>query len=416
MTTRRLVLRGGLAFAAVLYAAAVGAQSPAQQPAIADGTVKLGLMLDRSGPSAAVAGKGSQTTAEMAIEDFGGKVLGAPIELVVADHHNNPDTAGAIARDWFDKQHVDAVLDVAGSSQALYVQRLADTRNRIAIFNAPGATRLTGEACTATSIHFTNDTYAIAHTLGRAIVSGGGDSWFFITADYSYGYDLENETAAVVKANGGTVLGHARHPLATGDFSAYLLQAKQSQAKIIGLADAGTDTTNVMRRAAAMGMVPGAQRFAGLSLRINQVHDLGLQTAQGMLLATAFYWDQDEASRAWSKRFFDRVGAMPNELQAGVYSSTTHYLRAVAKAGTDAAGPVMQAMRATPIDDFFARGGRIRADGVMVHDMYLYEVKTPTESHEPWDYLRLVTTIPGADAFLPLSESKCPLVNPLVNK
>ena len=416
MTTRRLVFGGGLAFAAALFAAAVGAQSPALQPAIANGTVKLGLMLDRSGPYAAVTGKGSQTAAEMAIEDFGGKVLGAPIELVVADHHDNPDTAGAIARDWFDKQHVDAVLDVAGSSQALYVQRLADTRNRIAIFNAPGATRLTGEACTATSIHFTNDTYAIAHTLGRAIVSSGGDSWFFITADYSYGYDLENETAAVVKANGGTVLGHARHPLATGDFSAYLLQAKQSQAKIIGLADAGTDTTNVMRRAAAMGMVPGAQRFAGLSLRINQVHDLGLQTAQGMLLATAFYWDQDEASRAWSKRFFDRVGAMPNELQAGVYSSTTHYLRAVAKAGTDAAGPVMQAMRATPIDDFFARGGRIRADGVMVHDMYLYEVKTPTESHEPWDYLRLVTTIPGADAFLPLSESKCPLVNPLVNK
>jgi len=416
MTTRRLVFGGGLAFAAALFAAAVGAQSPAPQPAIANGTVKLGLMLDRSGPYAAVTGKGSQTAAEMAIEDFGGKVLGAPIELVVADHHDNPDTAGAIARDWFDKQHVDAVLDVAGSSQALYVQRLADTRNRIAIFNAPGATRLTGEACTATSIHFTNDTYAIAHTLGRAIVSSGGDSWFFITADYSYGYDLENETAAVVKANGGTVLGHARHPLATGDFSAYLLQAKQSQAKIIGLADAGTDTTNVMRRAAAMGMVPGAQRFAGLSLRINQVHDLGLQTAQGMLLATAFYWDQDEASRAWSKRFFDRVGAMPNELQAGVYSSTTHYLRAVAKAGTDAAEPVMQAMRATPIDDFFARGGRIRADGVMVHDMYLYEVKTPTESHEPWDYLRLVTTIPGADAFLPLSESKCPLVNPLVNK
>jgi branched-chain amino acid transport system substrate-binding protein len=411
MTTRRLFLGGGLAFAAAFGAAGVGAQSPAPQSAIANGTIKLGLMLDRSGPYAAVTGKGSQAAAEMAIEDFGGKVLGAPIELVVADHRGNPDTAGAIARDWFDKQHVDTVLDVAGSSQALYVQRLADTRNRIAIFNAPGANRLTGEACTATSIHYTNDTYAVAHTLGRAIVADGGDSWFFITADYSYGYDLENETAAVVKANGGMVLGHARHPIAATDFSAYLLQAQQSRAKIVALANAGTDTTNAMRLAAAMGMVPSAQRFAGLSLRINQVHDLGLQTAQGMLLATAFYWDQDEASRAWSKRFFDRVGAMPNELQAGVYSSTTHYLRAVAKAGTDAAAPVMQAMRDAPIDDFFARGGRIRADGVMVHDMYLYQAKAPAESHGPWDYLRLVTTIPGADAFLPLSESKCPLVN-----
>jgi branched-chain amino acid transport system substrate-binding protein len=395
----------------VLCATAAGAQSPPPQPTVSTGVVKLGLILDLSGPYAALTGKGSQTAAEMAVEDFGGKVLGAPIQVVVADHHDNPDQAAAIARDWFDKQHVDAIMDVSGSSQALYVQRLADTRNKIAIFNAPGANRLTGEACTATSVHYTNDTYAVAHTLGRAIVSGGGDSWFFITADYSYGYDLEDETANVVKADGGTVLGHARHPLGASDFSAYLLQAQQSRAKIIGLANGGADTTNTVKRAAAMGMIPSAQHFAGLSLRLNQVHDLGLQTAQGMMLAASFYWDQDDASRAWAKRFFDRVGTMPNELQAGVYSSTTHYLQAVAKSGTDAAEPVMKAMRDAPIDDFYAHGGHIRADGLMVHDMYLFRVKTPGESGYPWDYLQRVTTIPGADAFLPITQSKCQLVN-----
>ncbi|HWB50864.1 MAG TPA: ABC transporter substrate-binding protein [Stellaceae bacterium] len=408
MIIRRLALGG----AAALVAIGAGAQSPPPRPAgISDGVVKLGLILDMSGPYAALTGKGSQAAAEMAVEDFGGKAAGAPIQVLVADHHDSPDQAAQIARDWFDKQHVDAIMDVSGSSEALYVQRLADTRGKIAIFNAPGANRLTGEACTATSIHYTNDTYAVAHTLGRAIVSQGGDTWFFITADYSYGYDLEDETASVVKANGGKVLGHARHPLGTGDFSSYLLQAQHSQAKIIGLADAGTDTSSVVKRAAAMGMVPGAQHFAGLSLRINQVHDLGLQTAQGMMLAASFYWDQDEPARVWAKRFFARAGVMPNELQAGVYSSTTHYLQAVAKTGTDATAPVMQAMRAAPINDFYAQGGRIRADGLMVHDMSLYRVKTPGESHHAWDYLQRVTTIPGADAFLPLAQSTCPLVN-----
>jgi branched-chain amino acid transport system substrate-binding protein len=411
MTIRRSALGGSLAFVALLCAGGVEAQSPAPQAAISDGVVKLGLILDMSGPYSALTGKGSQAAAEMAAEDIGGNVLGAPIQVVVADHHDNPDQAAAIARDWFDKQHVDAIMDVSGSSQALYVQRLADTRNRIAIFNAPGANRLTGEACTATSVHYTNDTYAIAHTLGRAIVSGGGDSWFFITADYSYGYDLEDETATVVKTNGGTVLGHARHPLGASDFSSYLLQAQQSRAKIIGLADAGADTANAVKRAAAMGMIPGSQHFAGLSLRINQVNELGLQTAQGMMLAASFYWDQDDASRAWAKRFFDRVGAMPNELQAGVYSSMTHYLQAVAAAGTDATEPVMRTMRDAPIDDFYAHGGHIRADGLMVHDMYLFRVKAPGESRYPWDYLQRVTTIPGVDAFVPLAQSKCPLVN-----
>jgi branched-chain amino acid transport system substrate-binding protein len=387
-----------------------GAQSPAPATGVPDRTVKLGLILDMSGPYADLTGKGSQAAAEMAAADFGGTVLGAPIQIVVADHHNNADQAAAIARDWFDNQHVDAILDVTGSSEALIVQAIGNTRGKIVILNAPGANRLSEEGCTATSVHYTNDTYAIAHTLGRAIVANGGDTWFFITVDYSYGYDLEDETAAVVKANGGTVLGHARHPLGADDLSAYLLQAQQSHAKVIGLANGGTDTAKTVKQATALHMIPGPQTFAGLSMRLNQVHALGLATTQGMRLAAAFYWDLDDATRAWSKRFFDRVGAMPNELQAGLYSSTSHYLQAVAKTGTDAADPVMQAMHDAPINDFFVHNGRIRADGRMVHDMRLLRVKTPAESRYAWDYLQPVTTIPGDDAFKPLSQSRCPLL------
>ena len=363
-----------------------------------------------SGTYSELTGRGSATAAQMAAEDFGGKVLGAPIQIVVADHHDNPDQAAAIARDWFDKQHVDAIMDVAGSSEALIVQAIGGTRNKIVILNAPGANRLTQEGCTPTSVHYTNNTYAIAHSLGRAIVASGGDTWFFITVDYSYGYDLEDETAAVVKANGGSVLGHARHPLGAEDFSSYLLQARQSGAKVIGLANGGSDLTNVIKRAVAMKMIPGPQTFAALSMRINQVHDLGLAATQGMLLAESFYWDTDDATRAWAKRFFDRVGKMPNSLQAGVYSSTLHYLQAIAAAGTDATDPVMQAMRAAPVDDFFAHDGHIRADGLMVHDLRLFRVKTPAESHYAWDYLQPVTTIPGLEVFKPLAQSSCPLV------
>jgi len=398
--------------AAALAASGAAAQTGPNPGKVSDGVVKIGLILDMSGTYSVLTGKGSAVAAQMAVEDFGGKVLGAPIEVIVADHHDSADQAATIARDWFDHQHVDAVVDVSGSSEALYVQRIADTRSKIAILNSPGANRLTEEACTATSVHYTTNTYAIAHSLGRAIVAGGGDTWFFITVDYSYGYDLEDETAAVVRANGGSVLGHARHPLDSPDFSSYLLQAQQSRAKVIGLADGGSDLTNVIKGAAAMKMIPGPQTFAGLSMRINQVHDLGLATTQGMMLTESFYWDSDDATRAWSKRFFDRVGLMPNSLQAGVYSSTLHYLQAIAKTGTDATEPVMQAMRSAPIDDFFAHNGHIRIDGVMVHDLHLYRVKTPAESHYRWDYFQLVTTIPGDQAFPPLANSKCPLVEP----
>ncbi|HXC28657.1 MAG TPA: ABC transporter substrate-binding protein [Stellaceae bacterium] len=409
MRTKKHILGGCLALAALLHAAGTDAQSPAKD-AISDGVVKIGLILDMSGPYAELTGKGSEAAARMAVEDFGGKVLGAPIQVVVADHHDNADQAATIARDWFEKQHVDAIMDVSGSSEALIVQRVADTRDKIVILNAPGANRLSQEGCTATSVHYTNDTYAVAHTLGKAIVAKGGTSWFFVTVDYSYGYDLEDETAAVVKANGGTVIGHARHPLGADDLSSYLLQAQQSGAKVVGLADGGDDITNAVKKAAELNMIPGQQIFVGLSMRINQVHDLGPATTQGMMLAESFYWDESDAARAWSKRFFDRVGAMPNALQAGAYSSTLHYLQAMAKAGTDATGPVMDAMRAAPINDFFAQNGVIRADGLMVHDMYLYQVKTPAESHGAWDYLKRVATVPGSEAFEPLADSQCPLV------
>ena len=405
-------IAGVIAFLVAAFVAGGATAQSSPAGAISDGVVRIGLILDMTGPYSRLTGEGSATAARMAVEDFGGKVAGAPIDVVVADQHNNTDDAGVIARDWFDKQHVDAVMDVSGSSEALLVQRIADVRGKIVILNAPGANRLTEEACTATSIHYTNNTYAIAHSLGQAIVANHGNTWFFITVDYSYGYDLEDETAAVVRANGGTVLGHARYPLDAADFSSYLLQAQQSQAKVIGLANGGADLTNLIKRAAAMRMIPGPQTFAGLSMRINQVDDLGLATTQGMMLSETFYWDTDDATRAWSRRFFDRIGRMPNSLQAGVYSATTHYLQAIARTGTDASAPVMQAMREAPIDDFFAHGGHIRADGLMVHDLHLYRVKSPAESKYPWDYFKLVATIPGADAFPPLSDSRCPLVKP----
>jgi branched-chain amino acid transport system substrate-binding protein len=402
---------GGILAAAALSGIAGALAQPAPHAeAVSDGVVRIGLILDLTGPYAELTGVGSATAAKMAVEDFGGKVLGAPIEVVVADHQTSPDRAADIARTWFSQDRVDAIMDVSGSSPALIVQAIAGTRDKIVMLSAPGALRLTNEACTATAVHYTFDTYAQAHALAPPLVARGGTSWFFVTVDNSFGYDLENETAAVVKASGGRVLGHARHPLEANDFSSYVVRAQQSRAKVIGLANAGTDMVNTLREAQRRDMIPGAQTFAGLALRINHVDRLGLAATQGMVLTEAFYWDRDDATRTWARRFFARVGKMPNSLQAGVYSATMHYLQAVAAAGTDATRPVMQAMRAAPINDFFVHGGKIRADGVMVHDMYLWQVKSPAESHYPWDYLKLLATIPGDKAFQPLAESRCPLV------
>ncbi len=346
----------------------------------------------------------------MAVEDFGGKVLGRPIEVLAADHQNKPDIASAKAREWFDNEHVDALLDVAASATALAAMNVAKEKNKIIVMSGPGASSITGEACIPTSVHWVYNTYALAHTTGKAVVENGGKSWFFIAADYAFGAQLEKDTADVVKASGGMVLGEVKAPLNTADFSSFLLQAHASKAKIIGLANAGGDFINAVKQAAEFGIAQGGQNLAGLLVYINDVHSLGLKATQGMMLSAAFYWDMNDATRAWSKRFFAKLGKMPNMSQAGVYSSTMHYLAAVKAAGTTATEPVMDAMRKMPVNDFFARNGHIRADGLMLHDMYLFQVKKPEESTGEWDTYKLVATVPGEEAFLPLAQSKCPLV------
>jgi branched-chain amino acid transport system substrate-binding protein len=396
---------------ASLLACAIAA--PAQEnnkEKISDGVVKIGLIEDMSSIYADITGIGAVTAAKMAVEDFGGKVLGMPIDVVSADHQNKADIASATAREWFDNQHVDALMDVAASATALAAVDVAKTKNKIVILNGPGAARITNEACTPVSIHYTYDNYALAHGTGGAMVKAGYDTWFFITADYAFGHDLEGVTTNVIKASGGQVLGDVRVPINTADFSSALLQAQSSKAKVVGLANAGADTQNSIKQAAEFGIVRGGQKMAGLLVFINDVNSLGLEVAQGMLLTTAFYWDRNDESRAWAQRYFQRMNRMPNMAQAGIYSATTHYLEAVAAAGTDATQPVMEKMRATPINDFFVKNGTIRDDGRMVHDMYLYEVKKPVESKGAWDYYKPVAQIPADQAFLPLAESKCPLV------
>ena len=389
--------------ALLLAAAPAGAQ-------ISDNVVKIGLILDMSSIYADITGKGSADAAQMAIDDFGGKVLGKPIELVYADHQNKADIAAGKAREWFENEKVDAILDVAASATALAALEVAKANKKIMIFNGPGATRLTNEACTPLSVHWAYDTYALAHGTGYAMVKQGYDTWFFLTADYAFGQDLERDTTAVVTANGGKVLGGVRAPLNTSDFSSFLLQAQASKAKVIALANAGADTTNAIKQASEFGIVKGGQKLAGMLVFITDVHALGLEKAQGMLLTTAFYWDMNDETRKWSARFMQKEGRMPTMAQAGVYSTVTHYLKAVQAAGTDDSEAVMKKMRETPVNDFFVKNGKIREDGRMVHDMYLVEVKSPAESKGPWDYYKIKATIPADEAFQPLSASRCPLV------
>ncbi|MFL4997738.1 MAG: ABC transporter substrate-binding protein [Microvirga sp.] len=393
--------------ASVLAIVGVSAQTTAK---MSDDVVKIGLILDMSSLYSDITGTGSVAAAQMAIDDFGGKIAGKPIQLVHADHQNKPDLAANTAREWFDRQHVDAILDVAASATALAAVEVGKEKNKIVVLNGPGAARLTNEACTPISVHYTYDTYSLALTTGQATVKRGGDSWFFITADYAFGHELERDTTAVVKSNGGQVLGSVRAPLNNADFSSFLLQAQASKAKVVGLANAGTDTTNAIKQAAEFGLTRSGQSLAGLLVYVNDVKALGLQAAGGMLLTEAFYWDLNDETRAWSKRFFDKTGKMPNMSQAGLYSATMHYLRAVQAAGTDQTTDVMKVMKETPINDFFAKNGKIREDGRMVHDMYLFEVKKPSESQGPWDLYKLVATVPGSEAFQALDKSRCPLV------
>jgi branched-chain amino acid transport system substrate-binding protein len=374
-----------------------------------DNVVKIGLILDMASLYADITGEGSVTAARMAIEDFGGKVGGVPIELVFADHGNKADVAAAKAREWFDTQKVDMIGDVAASATALAALEVAKQKNRIVMFNGPATTRLTNEACTPVSVHYTYDTYALAAGTGKGVMKMGGDTWFFLTADYAFGHSLEKDVSDVVKAGGGKVIGSVRHPLNAQDFSSFLLQAQSSKAKVIGLANAGGDTINAIKQAAEFGITKN-QSLAGLLVYINDIHSLTLQATQGMLLTEAYYWDLNDETRKWARRFFEKMKKMPNMSQAGVYSSVMHYLKAVQAVGTDDTATVMARMKATPVNDFFAKNGKIREDGRMVHDMYLFEVKKPAESKYPWDYYKLKATIPGNEAFMPLSKSACPLV------
>jgi branched-chain amino acid transport system substrate-binding protein len=384
----------------------------AATPALAQGKppLKLGGILDMSGLYADITGPGAETAAKMAAEDFGGEVLGRKIEILAADHLNKADLAANIARDMFDNQGVEMLYDVAASATALAAGEIAKARNKIVIFNGPGSIRLSNEACGPYTVHYVFDTFAQANVTGLAAVKQGLDTWFFITVDYAFGQDLEKDTANVVQKSGGKVLGNVRHPLNTSDFSSYLLQAQASKAKVIGLANAGGDTINTIKQAAEFGIVKAGQKISPLLVFVTDIDSIGLETTQGLLLSEAFYWDLNDETRAFSKRFKERVGRVPSAAQAGVYSSVTHYLKAVKAAGTTDSAAVMKIMKETPVNDMFAKNGRIREDGRMVHDMYLFEVKKPSESKGRWDDYKLIATIPGDEAFQPLELSRCPLV------
>lgn len=376
-----------------------------------DGKVKIGVLTDLSGTYSDLAGQGSVVAAQLAIEDFGGKLNGKPIELVSADHQNKADIASSIARKWYDTEQVDAIFDLVTTAAAVAVREVSREKGKIDMNSGAGSTVLTNDKCSATGFHWTYDVYAMAVGTGNAVVKQGGDSWFFLTADYAFGHDLEAQTAKVVKANGGTVKGTVRHPFPNSDFSSFLLQAQASGAKIIGLANAGSDTINAIKQAKEFGIVQGGQSLAGLLVFISDVHSLGLDTAQGMMLTTGYYWDRDDASRAFAKKWSQKMnGRMPTMVHAGVYSSVLHYLRSVEAAKTDEGVKVADKIRELPIKDFFAVNGKVRPDGRMVHDMYLAQVKKPSESKGPWDYYTILRTIPGDEAFKPLADSTCALV------
>jgi branched-chain amino acid transport system substrate-binding protein len=371
--------------------------------------IRIGVLNDQSGLYADFGGKTSVDAARMAVEDFGGKVLGRRIEVVSSDHLNKPDVASAIARRWFDVDGVDAVADLTNSAVALAVQQIAKDQGKITLAVGPATTRLTNENCSPTGFHWAFDTYSQAVGTARAVVAEGGKTWYILAADYAFGHQMAADLARVVKASGGSVVGEARHPTSASDFASFLLSAQASKAQVIGLANAGTDTVNSIKQAGEFGLAAAGQKLIGLVVVITDVHALGLRTASGLVFTTAFYWDLDEATRAWSKRFFERNQRMPGMVQAGTYSAVLHYLKAMQVVGTADGTAVAAKMREIPVDDFFAKG-QVREDGRMMHPMYLVEVKTPSESKGPWDYYKVLRQIPAEDAAQPLVESKCPLV------
>jgi len=396
-----------IALAASVTLAAVPALALAQ---VSDNAVKIGVLTDMSGAYSDLSGAGAVEAAKMAIEDFKAKEKpGFAVEIVAADHQNKADLSSNKAREWFDRDKVDVITELVTTSTALAVMKVAKEKNKLALISGAASTRITNEDCNDVTVHWTYDTYAVANGTAKAVVQQGGKSWYFITADYAFGHSLEKDSSGVVQANGGKVLGAVRHPFPGSDFSSFLLKAQSSGAQVIGLANAGTDTMNSIKQAAEFGVTP-KQSLAGLLMFITDIHALGLKSTQNMYLTESFYWDFNAETRAWSKRYFDRMKKMPTMIQAGMYSAVSHYLKAVKAINSDDTQKVMAQMKKTPVNDFFAKNGTIRDDGRMVHDMYLMHVKKPEDSKYAWDYYTVKQTIPAAEAFQPLSASRCPLI------
>jgi branched-chain amino acid transport system substrate-binding protein len=398
----------GFAFDVVLGSILATLAPPSASAQVSDDVVKIGVLTDMTGPAADATGPGSVAAAQMAIEDFGNQVLGKPIELISANHQDKPDIGATIARTWYDVDKVDLILDVPVSAVGLAVQAVSREKQKLLIVHGTGTADFTGKFCTPHSMQWAFNTFALATGTAREVVKRGGDSWFFLTADYAFGHALERDASKVILDSGGKIIGAVRHPFATADLSSFVVQAQASKAKIIGLASGPPDNTNAIKLGGEFGVFQGGQQMAGLLVLITDVHALGLKAAQGLVLTTAFYWDMDDQTRAWSKRFYAKVNHMPTMWQAGVYSSVMHYLAAVKAAGTDDALKVAAQLRSNPIEDVFARHGKLRPDGLMVHDLLLVQVKTPEESKYPWDYYKVLTTIPGDQAFGP-PDPACPL-------
>ena len=399
------------AIAAAVLATMTGLAAGAAQAEISGNVVRIGVLNDQSGIYADVTGQASVIAAQMAVEDYGGKVKGVPVEVIFADHQNKPDIGSNIANQWYDRDGVDVIVDVPTSSVGLAVQNISKEKGKLHLNAGAGTSDLTSKACSPTGIHYVYDTYALATGTGSALVGQGAKKWYFITADYAFGHALERDTTNAVNAAGGEVVGGVRAPFPTTDFSSFLLQAQGSGADVIGLANAGGDTVNSIKQAAEFGITQGGQKLAGLLVFINDIHALGLKVAQGLVVTTGYYWDMNDETRAFAKRFAEKSGGkMPNMLQAGIYSGVTQYLKAIEATGSDDGKTVTDQMKATPINDFFAKNGTIRPDGRMVHDMYLVEVKKPEESKGPWDYYKVLATIPGDQAFRPMDKGECPLV------
>ncbi|QIG92778.1 MULTISPECIES: ABC transporter substrate-binding protein [unclassified Bradyrhizobium] len=391
--------------AAGLIAAVLAGPALAQQAPL-----KIGVLTDFQSVYSDIGGAGNVEATKMAIEEFGGSMFGKPIELVTADALNKADVAATITRKWYEAENVDMIIDMPTSATALAGMEMSKQFEKIMIVTDAASSDITGKSCSPYTLHWTYDTYANAHTVGSAIVKNGGDSWFFITADYVFGHSIERDTGDVVRAAGGKVIGSARHPLNTPDFSSFLLQAQSSKAKIVGLANGGGDTINAIKQAAEFGIVAGGQNLAGIVMFISDIHSLGLKLAQGLIITEAYYWDLNDRTRAFGKRFFERMKRMPTMNQAATYSATLHYLNAVKAAGTKETKPVLAKMRATPVRDAFTDNGVVREDGRMVHSMFLFEVKKPEESKAPWDYYKVLAEVPGDQAFRPLKDGGCPLI------